>query len=426
MRRSPGTLLVCLVAGATACSPPRPTTSFPPCPPEGAPVDRADLCAKLPALCRNAVIPLHTPEADQSRAWDVAFFSEGYRRDELAGFRAHVEGLIDGFLAGVWFTDEEKARFNFYLVEVPADPEGAAWPTPRRPFGGCYRFEEVSPSAFLRTGPSHASLVRAAEAKLQLEAPFDASVVIFHTAKGRANAGGSQVRLTEVDTSRTLAHEIGHALFGLGDEYPELPGCGSGACLGPGWPMLISPLPPNLSLEPTGAKWAAWVDGAIEGGARFDECVYHPTDSCLMGSSGDALCPVCRAVVEGRFQAEPEPPPPSPVDEAVCALQTLEGDGELLIYAYGALPAGLARVDLVITGLGMEVEVYGEEIAAADVPFCVEGVPPDGYVVASLDPWMEELLPLTAEVRCAGPQGPPLVSRYLFDAENRTFVEDPG
>ncbi len=96
---------------------------------------------------------------------------------------------------------------------------------------------------------------------------------------------------------RVALHELGHAVFGLADEY-EGPGSAPGAS-GPG-----EPAAPNLSLvgDPALVKWRDLVtaDGSVgcyEGADRVSTGVYRPSPRCLMRSVHDPFCPVCRMAI---------------------------------------------------------------------------------------------------------------------------------
>ena len=82
--------------------------------------------------------------------------------------------------------------------------------------------------------------------------------------------------------TQVAAHELGHSLVGLWDEY-GYGGRGSGSG-------------PNCATSADGA-WDSWVGS--QGVAAFQECSYtnlfRPTvDECMMRTLSDDYCPVCR------------------------------------------------------------------------------------------------------------------------------------
>jgi hypothetical protein len=86
-------------------------------------------------------------------------------------------------------------------------------------------------------------------------------------------------------SAREIAlHEVAHSFAGLADEYG-----------GPGTYAGGEPAAPNVTLNPTGAKWSAWlgyndpaggVVGAYEGASQFDAGSYRPTPNSKMRSLG--------------------------------------------------------------------------------------------------------------------------------------------
>jgi len=135
----------------------------------------------------------------------------------------------------------------------------------------------------------------------------DVIVVLLDSFLGRANADGGEppiVRINTEDGGRTLTHELGHALFGLGDEYGEVPACfdDSPSDLATEHDPFLTVA--NLSLDPDGTKWADLVEGAREGGMRYDRCVYHPTDRCrMLNRDDDRFCPVCDDAIRRTLAA---------------------------------------------------------------------------------------------------------------------------
>ena len=91
----------------------------------------------------------------------------------------------------------------------------------------------------------------------------------------------------------TFAHEIGHAIFKLGDEYSTDPtGCNK--------PPFDYGDPANLTLDPKRPKWQYLIDWGIVpkdpvigGGMACKTSVWHPTATCRMDEAKENFCPVC-------------------------------------------------------------------------------------------------------------------------------------
>jgi hypothetical protein len=105
------------------------------------------------------------------------------------------------------------------------------------------------------------------------------------------------------DAGETLAHELGHALFGLADEY----GGGGSSC------NVAASNGINVGNELTSLPWKSMlttttlptpegtkpdVVGGFEGANYCDEGVYRPADTCLMRNQFKGLCPVCTCQFE--------------------------------------------------------------------------------------------------------------------------------
>jgi hypothetical protein len=141
---------------------------------------------------------------------------------------------------------------------------------------------------------------------------FDALIVLFNSEIGRANAAidvatdpglrlGHErtIRMGLHHDAKVLTHELGHVLFGLGDEYADSDAAyveESRYVTSTLDPLVVTP---NLSLEASGAKWQTLVEGARPGGRRYGSGIYHPTEHCRMSTTeADRFCPVCEHRIE--------------------------------------------------------------------------------------------------------------------------------
>ncbi|MGE0869191.1 MAG: M64 family metallopeptidase [Kofleriaceae bacterium] len=110
-----------------------------------------------------------------------------------------------------------------------------------------------------------------------------------------------------------LAHELGHALFGLADEYSQSGGAFQCGHTGPNltrslsyipWQDLIeatTPIPTTYSQE-TQAKVGAW-----EGGGYCTTGTWRPALSCMMLRNDLKPCPVCTRIAETKFKMKRDP-----------------------------------------------------------------------------------------------------------------------
>jgi hypothetical protein len=151
------------------------------------------------------------------------------------------------------------------------------------------------------------------------------AVLVNSTLRGGVNQGDGTCFNRNVPVE-TVAHELGHNLFSLGDEYvnDDIHEGDPGST----YPAGSSLLPPNLSEEPTdwnNLKWislvspeayplptetnalpSGWDDntsvGAFEGGGgRFLRGLYRPVIECRMNTNDPPWCPVCLDVIARRM-----------------------------------------------------------------------------------------------------------------------------
>ncbi|HLF95206.1 MAG TPA: M64 family metallopeptidase, partial [Planctomycetota bacterium] len=127
----------------------------------------------------------------------------------------------------------------------------------------------------------------------------------FHLAQAEARAPASDAKMVMVNTARyggcggqravysagnafatdVEAHELGHSLAGLADEYTTFFGCGSVAG------------GINTSTNATEGDWPEWIPDLgppWEGAQYYTSCIYRPQADCSMRSLGSEFCNVCR------------------------------------------------------------------------------------------------------------------------------------
>ncbi len=146
------------------------------------------------------------------------------------------------------------------------------------------------------------------------------AVVIGNDYAGVSTGGGGVSCVTKGSLS-SLAHEIGHSLGGLLDEYEEEPGTDPRRKMinkrEPNVP--VAPLPPNLMQGSkreevlASALWKYWIDAgpqkwwngagvsAFEGGNHTHFNVWRPQVQCMMRSVGSRFCVVCMEVMVRRI-----------------------------------------------------------------------------------------------------------------------------
>jgi hypothetical protein len=251
---------------------------------------------------------VHGPHGN---ARSIVFVSDGYTESDRARYEKKCHALVSEVL----FDDASRGsrhpeEFNFHCVWVPSNENGSAKPGDARD------------TAFHMHLPKDDDLVVADDARADaaaVAAAPDVDVVVivgylkhgvFSPSRCRPCADipplGARVRLPD-DYSDGLVHELGHAIYGLGDEYVDH-----------GWekktvdPEDVAPFP-NLTADPSGERFKPYVPGPyVPGGARVGRGVWHATTHCRMGNDcykkNAPFCPVCRAAIDGRPATKPRAP----------------------------------------------------------------------------------------------------------------------
>lgn len=297
-------------------------------------------CETHPALCGHPV--LRDVRSDRpAAAVDLVFVSEGFDEGSLDAYRARVASWLAALDADPGsIVGRDPARFNRYVVSIPTGGDVTDDDLDDTALQGCLQRDRQLPG-----GPAlltaHPRLARFAARSHVPDA--DLVVVVQRTDHGRPNAPVSidpdtdfgMIVLHLGSDARTLDHEMGHALVHLGDEYVEIDGCYADS--GPLAPLPRSPgdwrtalaYTPNLTTDPTGARWSGLVVGALPGGARYARCVYHPTARCRMGDDDRApFCPVCDAAIDRvlrRYRDGVESRPPLCAMTVVATLDAAAG-----------------------------------------------------------------------------------------------------
>jgi hypothetical protein len=148
------------------------------------------------------------------------------------------------------------------------------------------------------------------------------TLVVLNSKMEGGAAIGEVAAFTRKESKHTVAHEMGHSLFELGDEY-------HGDDLT--YPAGNVPPEPNLSEEPEDWDELKWKDlvaagtplptraadlpkdwddetgvGAFEGGGEnYSKGIFHPSLKCRMNESKDSWCRVCAEEIDRRLEEIP-------------------------------------------------------------------------------------------------------------------------
>lgn len=252
-------------------------------------------CADAPELCAEATW-VHRGTSPLGVV-DLLFIPEGYTEAQLPSFREDVDFHVQALLAREPFASY-KERLSFRRLDlVSATDDMFNQDLTDTALGAC---------GHLRRGRFSYDFQR-----LRLAASGRATVAIVlvnHTnvpitvAPLTSPGGLAYVFQTRDQGPTVLAHELGHSLFFLGDEYGNRV---LDTCMPPQQPVFSTAETeffPNLTFEPTGARWAHIAQGAEPSGFGYPCGVYNPPGQCMMGQDvNQPLCAVCRAHVDALF-----------------------------------------------------------------------------------------------------------------------------
>jgi hypothetical protein len=341
-----------------------------------------------PALARAGDVPW-SPEAasvtslvrtnDATRGTDLVFVAEGYRATEEPRFLDDVRTFTDRLETAAAAEPMRRGRiYNYHYVFVASRDRASDGPRPHAtPLHARVEDERVAVDekrldAAARLAPHADAVVAVVRFHTQVSDSVRATARIPHLEGETYRRGSIAIPCTDADD---FLHELAHALWALGDEYAELDGA-----LTPERRSEIAERA-NLSTDPTGARWK-WLVGARphEGAGRFKRGVYRPDRDCLMRDlAAPGFCPVCRAVLSGAFDNDPED-----ASSLVLAQGPLVGNElvagvpiEVRWRAPGREPISWALVVTRISG-GRE-EILRESLEGEQRKHLLEALPPGPY-----------------------------------------------
>ena len=254
-------------------------------------------CAALLALGNQpaaASVTTLIDNGDPSNRVDVVFLGDGYTQTDLDNgvYDTHVQSYVDHqFGAPAFLADpfpRYKKFFNVHQVEVVSNESGADRP-PLNDFRDTaldakYWWDGVT-ERLLYVDASKANAARnAALAGTGITA--DMQYVTINDTKYGGGGGSWAVFAGGNSNAHDVAlHEVGHSFSSLADEYEGDSGSHSP----------FEPFQANITVDPTGAKWAHWLGfddprgsnldiGVFEGAHYFSQDIYRPSSNSKMRS----------------------------------------------------------------------------------------------------------------------------------------------
>ena len=278
-------------------------------------------------------IQLNDPGITGFNSTDIVFIGDGFLETEMNAFDKAAKNCIgqaspqvgQGLLTFAPY-DTHKCRFRFWEVQLISKESGID-----EPRNSIYKDTALDCSFGGASDPFMKVKGDAAKVQAAVTASgvptWDYIVVITNSADvpgAYFPTSGNIIYLSSYNAWGVyLAHELGHAIVGLGDEYecrictPSEP---ERTYTGGARPE------PNLTSTTAVIKWGSqiqsWVKsfiptlpefmlncdvvGAWEGGGTYKHNIYRPEEYCIMDgftcSSGEEFCAVCENALDGALR----------------------------------------------------------------------------------------------------------------------------
>jgi hypothetical protein len=256
-----------------------------------------------------------------AKRFNLVIVSEGFQNNELGSFTTLTQQFID-FLFSASPFDSLKCAFNIFRVDVTSTESGADNPSACGGDGTSVatRFD----ASFCNGGIQRLLCVNTLDVIDVVEATVPEWHQILMIVNSSVYGGsGGNVAVTSIHGSwkKVALHEMGHAVFGLADEYPYWSGCAIDTDRNhyPGtepsrpnitictdrntlkWKDLVLPATPvpttsnpdctrcDTQPDPCGAGTV----GTYEGAYYYHCGIYRPEYQCMMKNL-TGFCAVCR------------------------------------------------------------------------------------------------------------------------------------
>jgi len=272
---------------------------------------KSDINFQTDLIGKPVLVSAAAPET--ANPINLLFVPEGYRESELARFHSDVAATVatlsqtDGYL-------EHWGEINIWYQDIRSKSSGISDPARGivrdTAFNITFGDGKTLPRKCLMPSKKWDAKSVSNLQRLATLTNADTMLVLANATErgGCSNFSAGFIVLSaapEFNPGEGLAHELGHALFALGDEYSAV---GSTSCdaAAPNltdnldaipWADLIAP----ETEIPTSTSVGSGVVGAFEGAGYCETGVYRPEANCRMRSPGPTFCAVCRREIERTF-----------------------------------------------------------------------------------------------------------------------------
>jgi hypothetical protein len=280
------------------------------------------------AIVAPVAFPLLGLPGNRQRTYRIAILSEGFLPQEMSGFRDVAEQVLDKFRR----TQPFRRLLQRILIVGVQCTSLASSRLLRRTGPGPRRHFNVTPFdvGFVGSATAMEGDVDAVPNVLKSISglpPIDAALVIMNSDEiGGTSPGNISWLTTRGSFEDTFLHELGHAGFGLGDEYED-PGLAALTYADP------EPVHANLTIEqdPDRIPWRSLFKpatvvipstvppltcrrdhprkrdvpsgavGLFEGGGLHSCEIFRPSETCKMRENADNFCVVCEQTIFERL-----------------------------------------------------------------------------------------------------------------------------
>jgi hypothetical protein len=274
-----------------------------------------------------------------AKRFNIAVLGDGYRNEDQTKLKTDATAIID-YLFGVSPLKQYEKFFNVKLVHVVSQENGAD--------NGSYgATRDTALGAYFNCGGIDRLLCiddGKAQAVAALDVPeYNFAIVLVNDPKYGGSGGSICASSSNEQSFEVLAHEVGHSLARLADEYDyegNQPPCS----------QLDDCSEANVTLrtQRDQIKWKDWLEagtpvptpktepyfdviGLFEGARYSPAGVYRPKQSCKMKDLGSEFCSVCaeqfvRSIwtADNIQMVEATQPPQKAVQSASCDPITFE------------------------------------------------------------------------------------------------------
>lgn len=241
-------------------------------------------------------------------AVNLLVVGDGYTQAQLGQFRADAAQLSQRLLAVDGYA-RHKDQIRIHRQDVVSTQSGVADPKlgtdPTTAFEMAFGDDKARPRRCVMFSPSVGAAALAAIRSRSEAVHADAVIILVNTSEYggcAAPTNGVATVTRNAESAKILAHELGHTLFRLADEYAGKQ-CGTYAG-GPNVADDLHDLPwadlLTTSKLPTSTSAPSGTVGAFKGANHCDRA-YRPSNDCKMRSLDAPFCAVCNAEIDRYF-----------------------------------------------------------------------------------------------------------------------------